>query len=210
MITQLKRYWNLDIYLKTLFYIIFNCSVYPLIYSTKTWTSARVRSATRHLSWFLLLKSLFEVPLPVCQICTEMQLGQWAMGQLGWHYLDSSWPAASEWGLPVTWSQGLQSPVTSSPKLQVNHSGPSTADDLPEEPKFKFPISSHSCSGSLAWVLHWQTHWHIARSVPILILCKLTPLGGGCKGTYSRMARNSWMARDEHSLQHLCSSTTKR
>ena len=36
MKVQQKRYWNLNIYLKTLFYFIFNLSVYPLISSTKS------------------------------------------------------------------------------------------------------------------------------------------------------------------------------
>ena len=36
MIMQQKRYWNLDIYLKTLFYFMFNWSVYPLISRTKS------------------------------------------------------------------------------------------------------------------------------------------------------------------------------
>ena len=36
MIVQQKRYWNLNIYLRTLFYFIFNWSVYPLISSTKS------------------------------------------------------------------------------------------------------------------------------------------------------------------------------
>ena len=36
MIVQQKRYWNLNIYLRTLFYFIFNWSVYTLISSTKS------------------------------------------------------------------------------------------------------------------------------------------------------------------------------
>ena len=46
MIIQQKRYWNLDMYLKTLF--IFTWSVYPLISSTKSGTTAKVRSP---LAW---------------------------------------------------------------------------------------------------------------------------------------------------------------
>ena len=90
-------------------------------------------------------------------------------------------------------------------------------------PSSSFPSSSHSCSGcrststrvpglvaALADTLAHSKMKITPISVPILILSKLTPFGGGCKGTYSRMARNSRMAKDEHSLQHLCSSTTKR
>ena len=36
MIVQQKRCWNLNIYLRALFYFIFNWSVYPLISSTKS------------------------------------------------------------------------------------------------------------------------------------------------------------------------------
>ena len=42
MIVQQKKDWNLNIYLKTLLYFIFNWSVYPPYFQYKTWTSARV------------------------------------------------------------------------------------------------------------------------------------------------------------------------
>ena len=42
MKVQQKRYWNLNIYLKTLFYFIFNLSVYPQISSTKSGPQAEL------------------------------------------------------------------------------------------------------------------------------------------------------------------------
>ena len=49
MIVQQKRCWNLNIYLRTLFYFIFNWSVYPPNFQYKKWTSARVRALTKTL-----------------------------------------------------------------------------------------------------------------------------------------------------------------
>ena len=57
MIIQKKRYRNLNIYLKNLFYFIFNWSVYTLISRTKSGTSAKVRAAA---FWVLAVEDVQE------------------------------------------------------------------------------------------------------------------------------------------------------
>ena len=73
MIVQQKRYWNLNIYLKTLFYFIFNWSVYPLISSTKNGTSVRVRMSCPSWQWHRTWSHWFPVPtLPVAPLYSDL------------------------------------------------------------------------------------------------------------------------------------------
>ena len=90
MIVQQKRYRNLNTYLKTLFYFIFNWSVYPLISSTKSGPLPELE-VTRGCHWSVHCIVSFKLPglgksLPRCSLLSLFQVLQnsWSQMFMSW------------------------------------------------------------------------------------------------------------------------------